>query len=334
MMLGMENKIYDVLILGGGPSGLTAAIYTARAHLNTLVIAGQPSGGQLMLTSEVENFPGFPEGILGPDLVDNFRKQANRFGTEFVDENVMELKKCPSNLFGVRTDVKNVYIGKSVVVATGASARWLGLESEQRLRGKGVSACATCDGFFFKDKITAVVGGGDAAMEEANFLTKFSPKVYIIARKAQNELKASVYMLKKTSSNPKIEFIYNSEVREVLGGHSVEGIRIFNSQTGVESVLPDVKGLFVAIGHKPNTEFLKSLVDLGKMDYVAVKDNVFTAHDGLFIAGDVADYKYRQAITAAGFGCMAAIDAEKYLSKFEEDKVFPAYQKIYDECFT
>ena len=333
MMLDMEHKIYDVLILGGGPSGLTAAIYTSRAHLNTLVVAGQPSGGQLMRTSEVDNFPGFPEGVLGPDLIDKFNKQALRFNSEFVYENVVELKKCPFGLFGVVTDAKNVYIGKAVIVATGASARWLGLESEQRLRGKGVSACATCDGFFFKDKITAVAGGGDAAMEEAIFLTKFSPKVYIVVRNPQNELRASVYMLKKAQNNPKIQFIYSTEIREVLGDTGVEGIKIFNTKTGTESVLADVKGLFVSIGHKPNTEFLKGLVDLGKMDYATVRDNVFTAQEGLFIAGDVADYKYRQAITAAGFGCMAAIDAEKYLSKFDEDKNLPSYQEIYDKCF-
>lgn len=314
MMLDMENKIYDILILGGGPSGLTAAIYTARAHLSTLVIAGQPSGGQLMLTSDVENFPGFPEGILGPNLIGSFRKQAERFEAEFVDENVVELKKGHSRTYEVRTDAKNTYVGKAVIVATGASAIWLGLESEQRLRGKGVSACATCDGFFFKDKVTAVVGGGDVAMEEALFLTKFSPKVYILVRKAQGELKAGVHMLRKAQNNPKIEFVYNTEVKEVLGDNSVEGLKIYNNRTGVEGILGDVKGLFVAIGHKPNTGFLKGLVDLGKMDYAVVKDNVFSSQEGLFIAGDVADFKYRQAITASGFGCMAAIDAEKYLS--------------------
>jgi thioredoxin reductase (NADPH) len=311
----MKTKDYDLLILGGGPAGLTAAIYTSRAYIKTLVIAGNPPGGQLMNTTDVENFPGFPEGIMGPDLIMNFRKQAERFGTEFVDENVVGLKGSADKGFLVKTDASNDYKGKCVIVATGASVKWLGLESEQRLRGKGVSACATCDGFFFKDKITAVVGGGDASMEEAIFLTKFSPKVYLIARNFEGNLKASKIMLKRAQDNPKIEFLYNTEVKEVLGEENVEGLKVFNNQTKKEWVMDDVKGLFIAIGHKPNTGFLEGVVELGKFNYINVIDNTKTTKEGIFVAGDVADYTYRQAVTAAGHGCMAALDAEKFLSK-------------------
>lgn len=313
----MSEQIYDVLILGGGPSGLTAAIYSSRASLKTLVLAGQPSGGQLILTSEVENFPGFPKGVLGPDLVLLFRDQAKRFGSEIVDENVAKISGSKEEGFILETNTNKKYRGRSVIVATGASARWLNLPSEQRLIGKGVSACATCDGFFFKNKITAVVGGGDASLEDATFLTKFSPKVYVIVRGSKEGMRASKYMQNKAFSNSKIDLLFNTEVLEVLGEKLVEGLKIVNNKTNVESVLGDVKGLFVAIGHTPNTSFLTGFVELGKMGYVVVTDNTKTSKEGVFVSGDVSDYKYRQAVTAAGLGCMAALDAEKFLATLE-----------------
>lgn len=309
----MAEKIYDVIILGSGPAGATAAIYTSRAELSTLVVAGSPPGGQLMWTTEVENFPGFPEGIMGPDLIGNMRSQAERFGTLFVDDNALNVTKDDEN-FVVKTQNNLEYISKALVVATGADARWLGLENEQRLRGKGVSACATCDGFFFKDKVVAVVGGGDASMEEATFLTKFAPKVYLIVRGSENELRASKIMLRRALENPKIEFVYNSEVKDVLGENSVTGVSLLNNMTNQTSAL-DVQGLFIAIGHKPNTDFISNLVTVGKGGYAEASDNVHSSVDGLFIAGDVYDHRYRQAITAAGYGCMAALEAEKYISE-------------------
>ena len=309
----MED-LFDVAILGGGPSGLTAAIYTARADLKTLVIAGNPPGGQLMLTTDVENFPGFPEGILGPNLIEQFRKQAQRFGTVVIDENATKLLGNAVEHFTTETDAGNKYTAKTVIVATGASAKWLGLKSEQRLRGYGVSACATCDGFFFKNKEIAVVGGGDAAMEEATYLTNFATKVYILVRGDKAAMRASKIMQARALANPKIEFIFNTEVAEVLGQKQVEGLKIKNTKTSDESVL-NVQGLFVAIGHKPNTDFLKGIIELGKADYAIVKDNVVSNIPGVFISGDVADHKYRQAVTAAGFGCMAALDAERFLNE-------------------
>lgn len=307
------STLYDVLILGGGPAGLTAAIYNARADLNVLVIAGNPAGGQLMLTTEVENFPGFINGILGPDLINNTREQAKRFNTKIVDENVVSVGGSPVTNFIVKTDANNEYTGKCVIIATGASAKWLNLPNEQRLRGYGVSACATCDGFFFKNKEIAVVGGGDASMEEATYLTKFASKVYILARNDQGALRASKIMQERALSNPKIQVIYNTEVVDVLGDKSVSGLKLLNSKTNEESELL-VQGVFVAIGHQPNTDFLKDFVELDQVGYVVVKNNTRTSVDGVFVAGDVADFRYRQAITAAGLGCMASLDAEKYLA--------------------
>ena len=314
----MNSDIFDVLILGGGPAGLTASIYTSRANLKTLVISGQPSGGQLMLTTDVENYPGFPDGILGPELIETFRKQSSRFNTEFKDENVVSVSGSKDKHFIVKTDSGNAYEGKTLIIATGATAKWLELPSEQRLRGKGVSACATCDGFFFKGKNVAVVGGGDTAMEEALFLTKFSPKVYVLVRGSQDKMKASKYMYAKASANEKIVFHFNTEILDVLGGEFVEGVKVVNNLTNETYVMEDVKGLFLAIGHKPNTEFLEGFVKLGKLGYIEVNDNTKTSEEGVFVAGDVSDYKYRQAITASGLGCMAALDAEKFLS--EHDK--------------
>ncbi len=314
----MNSDIFDVLILGGGPAGLTASIYTSRANLKTLVISGQPSGGQLMLTTDVENYPGFPDGILGPELIETFRKQSLKFNTEFKDENVVSVSGSKDKNFIVKTDSGNTYEGRTLIIATGATAKWLELPSEQRLRGKGVSACATCDGFFFKGKNVAVVGGGDTAMEEALFLTKFSPKVYVLMRGSQDKMKASKYMYAKASANEKIVFHFNTEILDVLGGEFVEGVKVVNNLTNETYVMEDVKGLFLAIGHKPNTEFLEGFVTLGKLGYIQVSDNTKTSKEGVFVAGDVSDYKYRQAITASGLGCMAALDAEKFLS--EHDK--------------
>jgi thioredoxin reductase (NADPH) len=313
----MENNKYDVIIIGGGPAGLTAAIYTSRAFLKTLVIAGNPPGGQLTETTEVENFPGFVDGIQGPDLISTMRKQAAKFETEFLDENVKSITETTEHDFHVSTETGLSYLSRSIIIATGASAKWLGLESEQRLRGKGVSACATCDGFFFKNKDIAVIGGGDASMEEAEFLTKFASKVYLVTRSSHDNMRASKIMQQRTKDNPKIEFVYDSEVKEVLGTNLVSGLSIINNKTNVESVL-NIQGLFVAIGHSPNTAFLNGIVDVDIKGYIKVLENTKSSKEGVFVAGDVADYRYRQAITAAGLGCMAALDVEKYLTGHKE----------------
>lgn len=314
------TKTYDVIIIGGGPAGLTAGIYASRANLNTLIIAGQPAGGQLMWTTEVENYPGFPEGVQGPELIAKFKEQAVKFGSTHVEENVKKISGNYEDGFKVET-VENEYAGKTIIIATGASAKWLPLESVERLKGKGVSACATCDGFFFKDKVTAVVGGGDAAMEEATFLTKFSPKVYVLVRGSKDAMKASKVMQERAFKDDKIEFLFNTEVLEVLGESSVEGIKILNNHTQEESVLNDVRGLFMAIGHKPNTDFVVDLIDLGKAGYIEPVNNTRTNIEGIFVAGDVGDWKYRQAVTAAGYGCMAALDVEKFLTEAVEHQL-------------
>jgi thioredoxin reductase (NADPH) len=314
--------IYDVIIIGGGPAGLTAAIYTSRADLKTLVLAGNPPGGQLMLTTDVENFPGFPNGIQGPELIENMRQQAARFGSEIVNENVLTEPKeeLDPKSFVITTDTGNTYAGKSVIIATGASAKWLDLESETRLRGKGVSACATCDGFFFKDKVVAVVGAGDAAMEEANYLTRFATKVYVLVRGTKESMRASKIMQNRALDNPKIEFLFNVQIKEVVGDQKVEGLTLVSTAevngvpAGTESSL-EVQGLFLAIGHTPNTGFLNGFVELDDGGYALAATNTFSNKEGVFIAGDVYDKKYRQAVTAAGFGCMAALEAEKYLEE-------------------
>lgn len=321
----MNTNANDVLILGGGPAGLTAAIYTSRASLKTFVVAGNPSGGQLSNTTDVENYPGFPVGILGPELIRNMRSQAEKFGAEFIDQNVVSMSGSFDEMFTVATDGGGLFVGKAVIVATGASARWLGIESEQRLIGKGVSACATCDGFFFRGKVVAVVGGGDAAMEEALFMTKFSPKVHLLVRSDRLGMRASKIMIQRATDNPKIEFHFDTEVIEVLGETVVEGLKVINNGTKEEGVMRDVKGVFIAIGHKPNTGFLKGFVDVDHMGYVRIdSDNpackhspncTLTSKKGVFVAGDVYDFRYRQAVTAAGFGCMAAIDVERFLAE-------------------
>ncbi len=306
------NETAKVVIIGSGPAGLTAAIYAARAEMNPIVIAGSQPGGQLMDTTEVENFPGFIDGIMGPDLMMNMTKQAEKFGTKVMAETVetLDLNQRP---FVIKTD-KAEYKAETVILAMGAVANWLGLPNETRLRGKGVSACATCDGFFFKGKEIAVVGGGDAAMEEAIFLTKFATKVTLINR--TENFKASKIMLERALNNPKIEVIKNSQVVDVLGAEKVEGLRLKDSTTNEER---DFKtdALFLAIGHSPNTRIIKGQIELDAKGYVAVKNNTRTNIEGVFVAGDVNDYRYRQAITAAGMGCMAALDVEKYLAEHE-----------------
>ena len=309
------SDVRNVIIIGSGPAGLTAAIYAARANLAPLVIEGEPSstsdqpGGQLMLTTDVENFPGFPDGIMGPELMMNFRAQAERFGAEFLTEKVsrVDFSERPFRVW-VRDDE---YRAESIIVSTGARSLMLGLESESRLLGHGLSTCATCDGFFFRGQNIAVVGGGDSAVEEATFLTKFADKVTIIHRR--DELRASKIMQDRAFANPKIEFLWNHTVTEIHGTAKVEGIQVTNTVDGTVSDL-DVTGVFVAIGHRPNTDLFKGVLDLEDNGYLVTKaDSSYTNVDGVFACGDVQDHVYRQAITAAGSGCMAAIDAERWL---------------------
>ena len=303
-----------VIILGSGPAGLTAAIYTARADLEPLVAEGIEPGGQLTTTTAVENFPGFPEGIQGPDLMEKMREQARKFGAELVFKTAtrVDFSKRP---FVVYLD-EEPYTAQAVIIATGASAKHLGLESEMKLIGHGVSTCATCDGFFFRGKEVAVVGGGDVALEDAMFLTRFATKVTVIHRRDQ--LRASAYMQKKARETKGLEFLFNKVVTEVLTetGKEVTGLRLKDTKTGEESILK-VQGLFVAIGHKPNTDFLKGQIDLDEKGYIIVHDRVKTNVEGVFAAGDVADSRYQQAVTAAGMGCMAALEAEKFLAGYE-----------------
>ena len=304
---------YDIIIIGSGPAGLTAAIYASRALVRTLVIAGRVSGGQLMLTSGVENFPGFSTGIQGPDLMAEMRKQAEHFGTEIVDEDVesLDLKQKPKLIvFGNRS----VTAG-AVIIATGSSAKWLGMPSETKLRGRGVSSCATCDGYFFRNKSVVVVGGGDTAIEEALFLTKYATDVAIVHRR--DELRASKIMQKRAMSNSKIRFIWNSVVDDVLGQNKVESLKVRNLKTGDVSMLP-CDGLFVAIGFQPNTKVFNGQIELDGKGYIKVRNSTETSVEGVFVAGDVHDYRYRQAITAAGEGCKAAIDALTYLDEQKE----------------
>ncbi len=299
-----------VIIVGSGPAGLTAAIYAARADLNPLMFEGSQAGGQLMLTTEVENFPGFPDGILGPDLMDQMRKQAERFETriETVDVTRVDFSARPLKVW-VGADEHQT---QAVIVSTGASARWLGIPGEERLRGRGVSACATCDGFFFRDRDIVVVGGGDSAMEEALFLTKFASKVTIIHRR--DEFRASAIMAKRVMEHPKVEVIWDSVVEEMMGGDELTGVRIRNVRTDSITEM-STEGLFVAIGHSPNTEIFRGQLDMDDVGYLILRGDGSTATsvDGVFAAGDVADPTYRQAITAAGTGCQAAIDVERWL---------------------
>ena len=303
----------ELLIVGSGPAGLTAAVYAGRANLKPIVIEGIGAGGQLMLTTDVENFPGFPDGILGPELMMKFREQAERFGAEFVtaDADRVDLSSSPFGVWVGNTE----YRGDAMIITTGATARMLGLPSEERLLGHGVSTCATCDGFFFREKPIAVVGGGDSALEEAIFLTKFATKVTIIHRR--HELRASKIMQDRALANPKIDFLWNSVVDDVMGDGSVESLRVRDVITGAESDFA-VDGLFVAIGHDPTTSLFRGQLDLDDDGYiVTAADSTRTSVDGVFAAGDVQDHVYRQAITAAGSGCMAAIEVERWLAARE-----------------
>ena len=297
-----------LLIVGSGPAGLTAAIYAARANLEPIVLAGSAPGGQLMLTSDVENFPGFPEGVQGPDLMARMREQAERFGTTFVDADIdrVDFSERPFRIWVRGAE----YRGEAVVVATGASALWLGLESETRLRGRGVSACATCDGFFFRDREIAVVGGGDTAFEEATYLTRFASKVHLLHRR--DTFRASRIMIDRAQQHPKIEIHPNTAVEEVLGDAKVTGLKLKDVPTGaVRDVAMD--GLFVAIGYRPNTEVFRDWLEVDEAGYLVVRDETGSKIDGVFVAGDVHDHRYRQAVTAAADGCKAAIDAERWL---------------------
>ncbi|HSY03990.1 MAG TPA: thioredoxin-disulfide reductase [Acidobacteriaceae bacterium] len=308
----MSESIRETVILGSGCAGLTAAIYTARANLKPLVLEGHEPGGQLSITTLVENFPGWPEGIQGPELIENMRKQASRFGAEFRIGHLAtaDLTRHP---FVLNLGNETIH-ARTLIIASGASARWLGLPSEQALIGHGVSSCATCDGFFFRDQEIAVVGGGDSAMEEALFLTRFASKVTLIHRR--EHFRASRIMLDRAIAHPKIKFLTNTAVKEVLGVEekSVTGIRLHDTSTNIESILP-LSGLFLGIGHVPNASMFAGQLDLDEDGYIKTHNNVFTRLPGVFACGDVQDRRYRQAITAAGSGCMAALEVEKYLEE-------------------
>jgi len=306
---------HRVVVLGSGPAGLTAALYLSRANLAPTVFEGLQPGGQLTITTDVDNFPGFPEGIMGPDLMERMKAQCARFGSQFVMDEIVDIdvSKRP---FVLKPSFADAIEADAVIIGTGATARFLGLDNEKRLQGHGVSACATCDGFFFQQQHVAIVGGGDSAMEEATFLTKFASKVTVIHRRA--ELRASKIMQERAFANPKIEFLWNHDVVDVLGDKKVEGLRVRNTQTGVESVMDDVTGFFLAIGHTPNTKPFVGKLAMDGSNYLATRPgSSHTSVPGVFACGDVQDTVYRQAITAAGSGCAAALDAEKWLENGE-----------------
>ena len=307
----MADNSVDVLIIGSGPAGYTAAIYTSRAGLKTLLYKGDQPGGQLTITSDVENYPGYPDGVLGPQMMIDFENQASRFGAEIKSGMIKDVDFQADNLKATAED-GNVIETKTIIISTGASAKWLNLESEQRLNGKGVSACAVCDGFFFKNQVVAVVGGGDTAAEEALYLSKLTSEVHLIVRR--DEMRASTIMQNRVLENKKINIHWNSEVKEVLGDDAVTGIRIFNNISNEISNI-NLQGLFIAIGHKPNTDIFKDYLDMDENGYIkTIPGSSQTNIKGVFATGDAQDHIYRQAVTAAGSGCMGALDAERFIS--------------------
>lgn len=317
-MEDIAGKTFNVVIVGSGPAGLTAALYAARADLSPIVFEGPEPGGQLMTTTDVENFPGYPEGVMGPKMMQDFREQSTRFGADCRYGYVTDID-FSEQPYKITVDEKTEVYAHSIIASTGASAKWLHLESEQKLRGKGVSACATCDGAFFRDQHVVVVGGGDTAMEEATFLTKFASKVTVIHRR--DELRASKAMQTRAFNNEKIEFMWDSELAEVLGEQVVEGVKVKNRNTGEVTILDEVTGVFIAIGHKPNTDLFKGVVEMDDVGYIKTKgQSTETDQPGLFASGDAMDAVYRQAVTAAGTGCKAALDAERYLSEALDEK--------------
>lgn len=314
-MEDIAGKTFDVVIVGSGPAGLTAALYAARADLQPLVFEGPEPGGQLMQTTDVENYPGYPEGVMGPKMMEDFREQAKRFGADCRYGMVTNIE-FDERPYKLTVDEETEFFAKSIIISTGASAKWLGLESEQRLRGKGVSACATCDGAFFRDQHVVVVGGGDTAMEEATFLTKFASKVTVLHRR--QELRASKAMQNRAFNDDKIEFMWDTELHEVLGDEVVDGVKVINNETEEITTLDDVTGVFIAIGHKPNTDLFKDVLTMDEVGYIQTKgQSTKTDLPGIFASGDAMDPIYRQAVTAAGTGCRAALDAEKFLAEAE-----------------
>ncbi|MES2559588.1 MAG: thioredoxin-disulfide reductase [Bacteroidota bacterium] len=310
-MSNTPEKI-ECLIIGSGPAGYTAAIYAARADMKPVVYAGMQPGGQLTITTDVENYPGYPDGIMGPEMMENFRKQAERLGTEVRYGMVTKVDFTGKPPYKIQVDEKHEILAETIIISTGASAKWLGIPSEEKLNGRGVSACAVCDGFFFRGKDVAIVGAGDTACEEASYLAKICNKVYMIVRR--DEFRASKAMQHRVENTPNIEILFNSETDEILGENKVEGVRVKNTKTG-ETKEFTAQGFFVAIGHQPNTEIFKEFITMDETGYIITQpDSSRTNIEGVFACGDAQDKVYRQAVTAAGTGCMAALDAERYLS--------------------
>jgi thioredoxin reductase (NADPH) len=312
--MNQETERAKVLIIGSGPAGYTAAIYASRAGLSPILYTGGQPGGQLTITNDVENYPGYPDGIMGPEMMEDFKKQAERFGTE-VRYGMVTQVDFSSRPFQVIVDDQKTILAETVIISTGASAKWLGIESESRLNGKGVSACAVCDGFFFRGQEVAIVGAGDTACEEASYLANICSKVYMIVRR--EEMRASQIMQKRVMSNPKIEILWNTETEEILGEEGVSGVRVINNKTGEKREIA-ISGFFVAIGHQPNTEIFKDFIQMDASGYIkTIPGSTKTNVEGVFACGDAQDHVYRQAVTAAGTGCMAALDAERFLASQE-----------------
>lgn len=304
----MQTQTEKLVIIGSGPAGLTAAIYAARGGMDPVVVAGRAAGGQLMLTTDVDDFPGFDEGIQGPDLMIKMRKQAEKFKTRFINEDVLSVD-FSQKPYTIKTETQEIKT-QTVIIATGAQASWLGLESETRLRGRGVSACAVCDGFFFRGKDIIVVGGGDTAMREAQHLSKVASKLYVVHRR--DAFRAQKALVDLVKSKPNVEILFNKTIEEVLGEDKVSGVKLKDTVSGEISEMP-IDAVFIAIGHKPSTDFLKGQIDLDEKGYIKVTDEIFSSVEGVLIAGDVSDFRYRQAVTAAGAGTKAALEAEHYL---------------------